>query len=255
METIAFNGRELYIGSIAESHNAIKEHMLAHFNLNETETDEWFLRFNSQVREMSNFLSLTEDKRILFDIGSQFGSFSFPFLGNSPDKQVFAFDGGHNPYLTTTQIKIINNLTNFNTFNFLIGNKNEVVRCFSEDLQSLAIPGNDTRMMFSIDMLTQLFGVLPDVIKIDIEGCEYQALLGAQETIQKCQPTIFIEIHPKFLGHYQNNIKEIAEFVRSIDYVVYDLNQNEVTNYLEILSTEKTDSNRTVWMPKLSKNA
>ena len=249
METINYNGKDLYIGSIAENHSIIKEHMLAHFNLEENETDEWFLRFNSQVKEMNNFLELTKDKKVLFDIGSQFGSFSFPFINTSTDKQVFAFDGGTNPYLTTTQIKLINNLTNFNVFNFLIGSKNEIVKCFSEDLQSLAIPGNDTRLMFSIDMIVDLFGDKPDAMKIDIEGCEYQALIGARETIISVKPIIFIEIHPKFLNQYQNNINQIVEFVNSINYKVYDLNHNEVTNYLDILSAEQTDSNRTVWMP------
>jgi FkbM family methyltransferase len=249
MDTINYNGRDLYIGSIAENHDIIKEHMLAHFNLNETESDDWFLQFNSQVKEMNNFLELTKDKKVLFDIGSQFGSFSFPFLGNSTDKQAFAFDGGTNPFLTTSQIKIINNLTNFNTFNFLIGNKNEIVKCFSEDLQSLAIPGNDTRLMFSIDMIVELFNVSPDVMKIDIEGYEYQALTGARNTIMNSRPVIFIEVHPKFLNHYQNDINQITEFVKSIDYKVYDLNQVEVIDYLDILSNEMTDSNRTVWMP------
>ena len=201
---------------------------------------------------MDNFVELTKDKKVLFDVGSQFGSFSFAFLGTSVDKYVFALDGGLNPFLVTTQIKIINQLTNFNTFNFLIGNKNEVVKCFSEDLQSLAIPGNDTRLMFSIDMLVELFNTTPDVIKIDIEGSEYQALLGAYNTIMKSRPIIFIEIHPKFLNLYQNNINQIVEFVSSIDYKVYDLNQNEVTNYIDILSKEQTDSNRTIWMPNNS---
>jgi FkbM family methyltransferase len=248
-EIINYNGLELYIGSIAESNEKIKDHMLAHFNLNETDTDEWFLKFNSQVNEMNNFINLTKNKKVLFDIGSQFGSFSFPFLGNSKDKQAFAFDGGVNPFLTTSQIKIINKLDNFNVFNFLIGNKNELVKCFSEELQSLAIAGDDTRIMFSVDMLVNLFNITPDVIKIDIEGCEYQALLGAYDTIMSVRPIIFIEIHPKFLGLYQNNITQIVEYVNSINYKVYDLNQNEVTNYLDILLKEQTDSNRTVWMP------
>jgi FkbM family methyltransferase len=253
MKTIQYNKKELIIGSIAEENSVIQEHMslLASINLSEVETDEWFLRFNSQIKEMNNFLELTKDKKILFDIGSQFGLFSFSFLGNSLDKQVFAFDGGVNPFLTTTQIKLINKLTNFNTFNFLIGNKNEIIKCHSEELQSLAIPGNDTRLMFSIDMMVELFNTIPDTIKIDIEGCEYQALVGAYNTIIKHKPIIFIEIHPRFLNYYQNNIEEIAEFVKLINYDVYDLNKNKVVNYLDILKSEKTDSNRTVWMPNL----
>lgn len=249
-ETINYNGRELYIGSIAESHPMIKDHMLAHFNIEETDTTEWFLRFNSQVKEMDNFISLTKDKKVLLDIGSQFGSFSFPFINTSSDKQAFAFDGGINPFLTTSQIKIINNLTNFNVFNYLIGNTDEIVKCFSESLQSLAIPGNDTRLMFKIDTLVDMYDITPDAIKIDIEGCEYQALLGAYNTITEYQPIIFIEVHPKFLNHYQNNLNEVAEFVKAINYEVFDLNQNKVDNYLEVLNQEQSDSNRTVWMPK-----
>jgi len=249
-ETMNYNGLNLRIGSIAEDNTIIKEHMLAHFNNDETDTNEWFLRFNSQVKEMDNFIELTFDKNLLLDIGSQFGSFSFPFLGQSNDKQSFAFDGGMNPFLTTSQIKVINNLDNFNTFNFLIGNRDEVVKCFSEQLQSLAIPGNDSRMMLRIDTLVSMFDIVPDVMKIDIEGCEYQALLGAEGTIRNYQPMIFIEIHPKFLNMYQSDITDIVKFVDLINYDVYDLNKNKVENYLEILQQEQTDSNRTVWLPK-----
>jgi len=98
-------------------------------------------------------------------------------------------------------------------------------------------------------MIVELFDQAPDVIKIDIEGCEYQALAGAYNTILTHRPLIFIEIHPRFLNHYQNNINQIVEFVESINYKVYDLNGTEVTNYLDILSKEMSDSNRTVWVP------
>lgn len=248
-KSLNYNGRNLYLGSLVETNPIIEEHILAHINIEEGNQDPWFIRFNSQIREMENFLDLTKNKKVLFDIGSQFGSFSFSFLGNSTDKKAYAFDGGINPFLVTTQIKMINNLNNFYNFNFLIGNKNEIVRCFSENLQSLAIPGNDTRLMFSIDMISQLYNIQPDVIKIDIEGSEYKALLGAKNTIIEYKPIIFIEIHPKFLIHYEDTIQDIVNFVDAIDYKVYDLQQNIVTNYLDILLKEETDSNRTVWMP------
>lgn len=34
-----------------------------------------------------------------------------------------------------------------------------------------------------------------DFLKIDIEGCEYEALLGAQETIARCRPFMWIEVN------------------------------------------------------------
>jgi FkbM family methyltransferase len=35
----------------------------------------------------------------------------------------------------------------------------------------------------------------PTVIKMDIEGAEHLALLGANETLRKCKPTIFLSTH------------------------------------------------------------
>jgi FkbM family methyltransferase len=250
MKIQKYNGKELYIGSIAENDEGIKHHMLAHFNLNETDTSEWYLRFNSQVKEMDNFIRLTKNKKELLDLGSQFGSFSFTFIGDSLDKKVFAFDGGINPYLTTSQIKYINNLTNFNVFNFLIGDMDGIIKCFSESLQSLAIPGDDTKVMLTVDTIVDMFNITPDVIKIDIEGCEYKALSAAKNSINKFKPIIFIEVHPKFLIQYNNSIEDIVTFVESINYDVYDLDNKKVENYLEILQKEMTDSNRTIWMPK-----
>jgi hypothetical protein len=247
-----YNNKDLYIGSIAEDSEIIQEHMSAHLDFDESEylNDEWFNKFNSQIKELKNFIELTKDKKTLLDIGSQFGSFSFSFLGNSSDKKAYAFDPGINPFLCTTQIKHINKLDNFHVFNFLIGNKNEIVSCFSEQLQSLALPGNDIRMMFTIDTICQLLDINPDVIKIDIEGNEYQALKGMINTITNFKPIIFIEVHPKFLRNYENSVDDVLSFVESINYDILDLDRNIVQDYKTVLYNEKSDSNRTVWMPR-----
>lgn len=38
-----------------------------------------------------------------------------------------------------------------------------------------------------------------DIITIDIEGSEYEALQGAEQTIKRDKPTLFISIHPEFM--------------------------------------------------------
>jgi FkbM family methyltransferase len=249
---LTYNNRDLYIGSIAEGNQMLQDHMSAHLDFDESEyvNDEWFNKFNSQIKELKNFIELTKDKKILLDIGSQFGSFSFSFLGNSSDKKAYAFDGGMNPFLCTTQIKHINELDNFHVFNFLIGNKNQVVSCFSEQFQSLALPGNDIRMMLTIDTICELLKITPDVIKIDIEGHEYEALKGMINIITNCKPIIFIEVHPKFLINYGNSVDDILSFVDSINYNILDLDRNIVQDYKTVLYNEKSDSNRTVWIPR-----
>lgn len=40
---------------------------------------------------------------------------------------------------------------------------------------------------------------LPTIITMDVEGAEFEVLKGAEQTISKCQPTIFISVHPVFM--------------------------------------------------------
>ncbi|TLX87462.1 MAG: FkbM family methyltransferase [Thaumarchaeota archaeon] len=37
--------------------------------------------------------------------------------------------------------------------------------------------------------------VNPTVIKLDVEGSEYDAIIGAKDTISRCHPKLFVEIH------------------------------------------------------------
>lgn len=249
MKTINYNNKEILIGSIAEDNEVISKHLVLPIGESDIK-DPNYQKFNCSINELNNFIALTKDKECLIDVGCQFGIFSYSFLGNDKNKKVYAFDGGIIPYLVTTQIKLINNLDNLYCFNFFIGDDNKQIRCSSESLQSLAIPGNDTKQMFTIDTLCFIFNIQPDVIKIDIEGSELMALYGSINAIHNYKPIIFIEIHPRFLTMYNNTIHDIVEFFNKIDYEVFDLLGNKVENYLDILKQEKTDSNRTVWKPK-----
>jgi len=49
----------------------------------------------------------------------------------------------------------------------------------------------------TIDTLTREFKLVPALIKIDVEGTEYDALLGAKATL-KLKPRLLIEIHAQY---------------------------------------------------------
>lgn len=48
---------------------------------------------------------------------------------------------------------------------------------------------------YSIDGLLQKGYAAPDIIKMDIEGAEYDALVGAADTLQKYKPSILLATH------------------------------------------------------------
>lgn len=61
-----------------------------------------------------------------------------------------------------------------------------------------------------------------DLIYLDIEGCELQALYGAQHTIQRHRPTIVIEEKPGQPDRYGSAIGDAERFICQFGYKVVE---------------------------------
>jgi FkbM family methyltransferase len=59
-----------------------------------------------------------------------------------------------------------------------------------------------------------------DLIKIDVEGFEYKVLKGAEDTLNKFHPTLFIELDEKNLVDQGNSAKQLVEFLENKGYTL-----------------------------------
>lgn len=59
-----------------------------------------------------------------------------------------------------------------------------------------------------------------DVLKLDVEGCEIRALRGAQKTIAKFRPRLFLEAHDPNLARQGGGRQELRELVQSLGYQI-----------------------------------
>ena len=57
-----------------------------------------------------------------------------------------------------------------------------------------------------------------DLIHLDIEGYEFNALRGGLKTIERCKPIIVLEYFEQWLSRFRTNIEEIESLLRSIGY-------------------------------------
>jgi FkbM family methyltransferase len=57
-----------------------------------------------------------------------------------------------------------------------------------------------------------------DFIKIDIEGSEYRALVGAKDTIARCKPPILLELNEKALQACGSSSRAVKELLTSYGY-------------------------------------
>jgi len=78
-----------------------------------------------------------------------------------------------------------------------------------------------------------------DLIKLDLEGMEAEALMGASETIERCKPILFIET-------IKSDKAAISQTLRDAGYVV-------MPNGMNVLAIHKDDS--TLKNVKLEKEA
>lgn len=70
----------------------------------------------------------------------------------------------------------------------------------------------------------------PDMIKIDVEGAEVSVLLGAQQTIQLFQPTIFLATHGADIR------VQCFEILRNLSYCLTSIDERPLTETDEILA-------------------
>jgi len=81
----------------------------------------------------------------------------------------------------------------------------------------------------SLDRLCEEHGIKPGFIKIDVEGYEYQALLGASGILSKFRPTVLIEIAPSLLAAHGDSAAKILTLLSNLGYCVVDAESTSTT--------------------------
>jgi FkbM family methyltransferase len=93
---------------------------------------------------------------------------------------------------------------------------------------------------YSIDGLLQSGYKKPDIIKIDVEGAEYDVLLGAAATLKKFKPNILLATHDCHLPGVQQNCKN---FLQEMGYKLTQLSRhNKYVDGLEDYIAIHTDN-------------
>jgi FkbM family methyltransferase len=60
-----------------------------------------------------------------------------------------------------------------------------------------------------------------DLIMLDVEGYEQEALNGALETIKKFKPVLCLEMEPQWLARYGATVDSVMKIVTDLNYIPY----------------------------------
>lgn len=176
-----------------------------------------------QYFDLPEFLECIEDGEVFLDGGSYDGETSLEFVkwykqnGNNKNRpcKVYAWEPGSDNIK-----KIETNLQNYDIEYVLIRkglwNKAGKFR-FNQDLSCSKIITDTTASQcefieIEVDSIDAVMDVAATFIKMDIEGCEYEALLGAREMIRNNKPKLAISAY-----HKKDDIWKLPWLIHSIN--------------------------------------
>lgn len=166
-------------------------------------------------------LNNTNDDCVIVDVGSNFGYMSMVW-GQSVCRngKVHAFEANNDVYSSFLNSINFNGFANINLNYKALGNSNQTVKMYHMDTTSNFNNITNTDKFEMVDMLTldsydsQNDLGRCDVIKIDVDGIEYDILQGSIKVMQIYQPMYIVET---------NNDSRIVEFFTMNNYAVLDM--------------------------------
>jgi FkbM family methyltransferase len=198
------------------------KHDLAYF----TDTVEGQVEFDGIARA-------ARSGGVLFDIGAHSGLVSALFCAANPRNRVFSFEPS--PLLANRLVEI-RDLNQFGERMGIeqcgIGEKSATVEMAFDPVGGHVQTQNFDHSMWSAPQLINVkiesiadaatrLNVIPQFLKIDIEGYEFEAIKGSLEFIRRHRPTIFLEVHLNYLEARQLSAKSLIEMLLRAGYHFY----------------------------------
>ena len=101
-----------------------------------------------------------------------------------------------------------------------------------KDIGGSHVSGAGKIPMISIDSLN-LDGC--DLIQLDVEGYELNALIGAKETVLKYKPVICVEFYEPWAARYGNTCSQLEDFILSLGYTRSETVYNQDNIFIPVV--------------------
>lgn len=191
----------------------------------------------------------------VFDIGAHIGIFSLgAYLRTGHAGHIHAFEPApETADILQQHININNWQQSISVFRGVMSNENGEMTFYSLDASMAASiarenvvdlnpenPSNTKEITvpsITLDEYCKQRNIIPDVIKIDVEGAELMVLQGAEETLRKHDVTILCEIHTLQIKNCGSTLNEFEKFVTTLGYKINPLDEiNEHGTYHSVIT-------------------
>jgi len=180
---------------------------------------------------------------VLIDVGSNMGYCSLlasEVVGE--DGKIIAIEPSERDFIRLLDNINLNNLKNVSSYRLVISDRegDASILIASEERSALNTLGtefaykgveklrSETVKSTTLDAFIEEERIEKiDVLKLDIEGSEYQALKGAKNSIEKFRPTIILGLNGVALKANHSSVDDVDALLRELRYKAYDVTFDE----------------------------
>jgi len=193
----------------------------------------------------SKLIEVSKDKKVIFDIGGHVGLCALPMSAQiDKSSKIYTFEPSNQNRKFLKKHISMNNINNIEVIEDLLGDsiKNDV-----EFYELIDVSGTPSivnikegfkkvlKKQITLDSFCAERNVIPELLKIDVEGAEFFVIDGAYETIEKHKPDIMLSLHPKHLKQLGLDINYVFEFAEKFNYNIYDCNTMKILSNKDFL--------------------
>jgi FkbM family methyltransferase len=189
---------------------------------------------------------LGNDKSLFIDCGANYGAYSIPISKKKPKTTIVCFDPSKKALIELRNNIQLNKSKKIKYYNYGISDKISN-SFFNDNIDNFKNSGeysfNKLKSSYKVKTIT-LDNFLKDfnikiykkiIIKLDVEGYEFKALLGMKNLLLNNNVIIFFELSRMLLREKSFNFKKFKKFLNFYKLCIIDLNLNLI-NIEDILN-------------------
>ena len=183
------------------------------------------------VEEFYGIALLAKQHRVLFDIGAHAGLVSAMFCSANAMNKAYSFEPSPVSVKRLEEIRMLNHFeSRIDIQPIAIGESSREVEMLIDTVGGFAQvqqfeytgSGFSKRIQVRVESIADAakrIGIVPDLIKIDVEGYEFEVIKGATSFLAQHQPTICLELHLDYLEERTLSVKSLLSMLADCGYV------------------------------------
>lgn len=169
---------------------------------------------------------------VFLDIGANIGYFSLLIANSAPTVKVISFEPVRDIFQQLKENIALNNTKNVTVFNAAVGETKEEKEIFVSGADNLGMssfqqPENfsgkkELVQVITLDDWFHRAGLAKiDIIKLDVEGSELNALKGMKQVLESFKPIVIVEINPETLSMFGLTSSDIFNYLTGFNFEAF----------------------------------